>query len=369
VAKVGYHVESCSLKEGSAMSDGLSRRGFVGCGVAAALGLASELAGYSAPTDGTKKDDGKKPTGGTEKGIAIPWIRGTFQHVLNPPGMAQARKAGSKEQWYINDHCFLVDPSERIHWFGITNPYPKDGNLYGPGSHRHIGHAVAQHPFGPWEERADALALPEGTSENIASSFVVPTGEGFLMVYDHDTGFYFARSSDLNTWQNLTEIPALNLGVGTRDPCILQLEDGTYVLYAAAAARGHAGRGAVVLASSHDLIQWKQEEPALLTDMSVPEGALESPFVHRRGDDYYLFVNFSHRQYEETLVFQSKNPRRFDWRSPLCTLFAHAAELLTWRGRTYISHCGIEDRHWSDIGAPYGLWLAELRWAEQIMVE
>lgn len=278
--------------------------------------------------------------------------------------MGQARKTGSKEQWYINDHCFLVDPSERIHWFGITNPYPKDGNLYGSGSHRHIGHAVAEHPFGPWEEREHALALPEGTSESIGACFVLQAGEGFLMVYGYSTGFHFARSSDLNTWQNITEIPVLDLGQGTRDPCILQLEDGTYLLYAAA---GHAGRSAIALASSHDLIHWKQEAPALLTDIPGASGALESPFVHRRGDDYYLFANHSHRQYEETLVFQSKDPFRFDWRSPVCTVFAHAAELLTWRGKTYISHCGIEDRHWSDIGAPYGLWLAELQWAEQIM--
>ncbi len=47
------------------------------------------------------------------------------------------------------------------------------------------------------------------------------------------------------------------------------------------------------------------------------------------------------------------------------TLFAHAAELFDWRGQTYITHCGIEDRHWSDIGAPYGLWLATLDWAER----
>ena len=69
--------------------------------------------------------------------------------------------------------------------------------------------------------------------------------------------------------------------------------------------------------------------------MEIAWGALESPFVFRRGDEYYLFVNFSHRQYEETLVFNSRDPRRFDWTSPLCTLFAHAAELFDWRGQTY----------------------------------
>ena len=82
--------------------------------------------------------------------IDIPWIRASFQNVLEAPRKPEA-------QWYINDHCILVDPSDRIHWFGIINPYPVDGNLYGPGSHRHIGHAVAEHPFGPWTLRDHAF--------------------------------------------------------------------------------------------------------------------------------------------------------------------------------------------------------------------
>jgi hypothetical protein len=298
--------------------------------------------------------------------VALPYIKGAFQHILLPPGMANANQTSMHEQWYINDHCFVVDSSEHIHWFGITNPYPRDGNLYGPGSHRHIGHAVAEHPFGPWEEREDALTLPEGTTENIGACFVAPMDEQFLMAYGYNTGIHFAFSADLNRWDRTTTIPTLDLGQGTRDPCILRLEDGTHLLYATA---GHDGKSAVALAASDDLIHWRFDKPALLSDIAVPWGALESPFVHKRGDSYYLFVNYSHRQYEETLVFQSRNPREFDWAKPLCTLFAHAAELFSWRGRTFISHCGIEDRHWSDSGAHYGLWLAELQWAVPVSAE
>jgi len=43
----------------------------------------------------------------------IPWIPGSFQNVLEAPKEQEA-------QWYINDHCIIVDPSDRIHWFGIT---------------------------------------------------------------------------------------------------------------------------------------------------------------------------------------------------------------------------------------------------------
>ncbi len=49
----------------------------------------------------------------------------------------------------------------------------------------------------------------------------------------------------------------------------------------------------------------------------------------------------------------------------ITTLFSHAAELFDWWGQTYITHCGIEDRRLSDIGAPYGLWMATLDWAER----
>jgi hypothetical protein len=289
----------------------------------------------------------------------IPWISRAFRHVLAPPGMSD----DSSPQWYINDHCIFVDPTSRIHWFGITNPYPGDGNLYGPGSHRHIGHATAEDPYGPWTAREDVFTLPSETSENIGACFVVPFKTEYRMIYGYNTGFHFAHSPDLNEWQRLPEIEVLELGQGTRDPCVLRLDNGTYLLYGAA---GHLGRSAVVLASSRDLTDWEREPPALLSDVEIAWGALESPFVYRKGDEYYLFVNFSHRQYEETLVFNSTDPRRFDWTSPLCTIFAHAAEIFDWHGQTYITHCGIEDQHWSDIRAPYGLWLAELQWAKSI---
>lgn len=293
----------------------------------------------------------------------IPCIRGAFRHVLDPPGMRDARTRDPEVQWYVNDHCFFVDHDNAIHWFGITNPYPTEGSLYGPGSHRHIGHAVASCPFGPWQERDHAMALPEGTDQTIGACFVVRSGDGYLMLYcgSGRRGFHVAASDDLHSWTPVADAPAIDLGQGTRDPCVLRLDDGTYLLYAAA---GLDGVAVVAVADSRDRVHWTPRDPALASDVPGAWGPLESPFVHRRGDGYYLFVNHSHRQYEETLVFHSRDPYAFDWDAPLCTVFAHAAEVFTWGGRTYISHCGIEDRHWSDTGAPYGLWLAELDWLE-----
>jgi len=293
---------------------------------------------------------------------AIPYAKGMFRHVLHPPGQKAARKKNPRQQWYINDHCFYVAPDGKIHWFGITNPYPGGGNFYGPGTHRHIGHATAAKPFGPWKEHKHAIALPKGTSKCIGASFVVRHGDQYVMLYGYNTGFHIAVSKDLQNWKTLKK-PKVKLGLaGTRDPCIIRLDDGTYLLYGAAGQQGGAGVG---LASSKNCIDWKVEKPALISDVPGAWGPLESPFVLRRGGWYYLFINHSHHQYEETIVFASRDPRKFDWKKPLCTLFSHAAEIFEFNGKTYISHCGIEDQHWRDTGAPYGLYLAELGWLEQ----
>jgi hypothetical protein len=287
----------------------------------------------------------------------LPWIHSAFRHILHPPAPPDATA-----QWYINDHCFIVAPDNHIHWFGITNPYPDDVHqLYGAGSHRHIGHASAPHPFGPWTAHEHAFMLPPDTQECVGACFAVQHDGTYYLIYGYNTGFSMAVSPDMFHWEKLDR-PDINLGIGTRDPCVLGLENGTYLLYAAA---GHEGVGAVALAESSNLLNWTPQPAALVSDVPGVWGPLESPFVHKHEGTYYLFVNHSHRQYEETLVFSSDDPYHFDWNQPLCTLFSHAAEIFTWEGKTYISHCGIEDRHWGDTGAPYGLWLAELGWAKE----
>ncbi|MDD5705599.1 MAG: hypothetical protein PHR35_06715 [Kiritimatiellae bacterium] len=293
--------------------------------------------------------------------VEIPYIRGAFRHVLHPPGMRAAQAAGNPAQWYINDHCFLTHEG-KIHWYGIVNPYPNDRHFYAPGTHRHVGHASAADPFGPWTEHPHAFAYPAGTTDSVGACFVVEQKDEFIMLCGANIlgdGLNVATSRDLHAWSWDRSVAPIHPVHGTRDPCVIADPNGGYLLYVTG---GESGIGQIYLASGRDPRHWTWEEPALVTDETVGPGCLESPFVHERNGVYYLFVNFSHRQYEETIVFASGNPRHFDWRSPLCTLFTHAAEIFSWKGKDYISHCGIEDQHWRDTGAPYGLWLAELAW-------
>jgi hypothetical protein len=132
------------------------------------------------------------------------------------------------------------------------------------------------------------------------------------------------------------------LGRGTRDPCIFQLDPHRYVLYVAA---GNGDRGAVCAATRTGPLDWRAEGPALISDVPGDCGPLESPFVFEGQGQYTFFPNHSHHQYEETSVFASRDPLSFEWEQPLCTLFGHACEIFSWGGRTYVSHCGIKDRH------------------------
>lgn len=290
------------------------------------------------------------------KDIEWPLVKGRFRHVLYPPGHKAANMA--PEQWYVNDHCFYVADDKRIHFFGISNPFRKEDH-YGPGSHRHIAHATAWEPFGPWEVHDHALELPADTRDNIGAPYVIKQGQSYLMCFGYNKGFGIARSDNLFTWEIVVPQHSIKFGKATRDPCIIRLDDGQLLVYA---TDSHEGFSCVHTGVSSDGKNWQAQQPALMTDIPCSWGAIESPFVVRRHNVYYLFVNLSHHQYEETVVFASRDPRSFAWDKPLCTVFAHAAEIFCWKNKTYISHCGIEDQQWRAISAPNGLWLAELAW-------
>ena len=286
----------------------------------------------------------------------VPYVRGRFHHILDPPGKLADPE---KRAWYINDHCFYVDEKNQvIHWFGITNRIPAAGEtMYGPGSALFMGHATAPGPFGPWTEHPHIFTEPEQDG-HIGCPFVVPSENGYLMLYPNNRvdrrRLFLATSTDLFSWQRIEGFGPVGEG-NMRDPCLLKLGDGNYLLYSADFP--YQGKACVRLHKSSDLLNYEALEPALLGNESIArEAYIESPFVFRHKSMYYLLANFSHHQYCETVVYASKDPHSFDWERPLSTFFTHAPEIFEWQGKYYISHCGLEDQHWDRAG----LYLAEL---------
>ncbi len=312
--------------------------------------------------------------------LEVPVIDGEFQLVYKPDPEYPQR-------WGINDHCLFRDPQGRIHFFGIVRPFPKAGEavelvqrelqavdrpfmetlrrikgryLYGGiRAYGYIGHAVADNILGPWQRCEPALdSRPEG--RRYGSPFVVSHKGRFWMILPSATGL--AVSNDLDHWrEHPAETSWKALGQGHRDPCILRLEDGTFLQYYAASDPRGGKWQSVGLAKSRDLLKWERLDPCYVRHVanSPPWSVLESPFVFRHKGLYYLFVCFAHQRYYETLVVASDTPYRFLPENTITTLFTHAAELIEIDGRTYISSCGIED---PQILNRSGLWIAGLRW-------
>ncbi|MEX0321884.1 MAG: hypothetical protein AB3N63_06970 [Puniceicoccaceae bacterium] len=275
---------------------------------------------------------------------------------MDPPGKLFDQK---KRPWYVNDHCFFVDKKNQvIHWYGITNPIPPNGeSMYGPGSSLYMGHATATSPYGPWTEHPHIFAEPEENG-HIGCPFVVPYEDGYLMLYPNNRvdkkRLFVATSKDLFYWEKLEGFGPVGEG-NLRDPCFVRLDDGSYLLYAADWSYEKIPH--VRLFKTKDLLNYEALEPALLGPEPVTKlSYIESPFVLRHNGIYFLFANFSHHQYCETVLYTSQDPHKFDWNKPLNTIFTHAPEVFEWHGRYYISHCGLEDQHWTRPG----LYLAEL---------
>ena len=155
-----------------------------------------------------------------------------------------------------------------------------------------------------------------------------------------------------------------------RDHFILQKDDGEYIMYVSGIKDR---RGCISTAVSQDLLKWQFCGYALTASSDSPLepawGAMESPFVIKKDDYYYLFVTYtdcSDSTYNDTLVFASKDPLDFGCYMgnenpavPITHLYAHAPEILTENGKYFISTCG-----WKNKPNPHPgcISIAELKW-------
>ncbi|GGK46187.1 MULTISPECIES: family 43 glycosylhydrolase [Flavobacteriaceae] len=286
----------------------------------------------------------------------IPFTKGQAQYVLN------AEPIDSIGEWYINDHTFIEDLKGNLHFFGINNPFLKDGS-YNYSYHPHISHAVMSAPEKEFEHVGMAISEYKNGNGFVGAPYVVKNKEGkYLMFFQAKFGKErfqeLAVSDDLYNWKR-THAPILASHDNMRDPCFFQDDNGKDYLYIVTPRM--EGSSISVIETENFEAFGKPKEVIHIPD-GVSWSGLESPYVVKRNGLYYLFVSYAHRHYDETLVIVSDRFDSFKLENTITTLHSHAPEIVTYKGKTYISTCGIEGHQMLD---NHGLYWYELQWLKQ----
>ena len=281
-------------------------------------------------------------------------IAGEFKRIYNP-------SIGEEKSWYINDHCFIQDKKGLWHLFGITHEDPARA-----WDEDNFAHATCENltQF-PWEKQPFALSTVEDPwgEVHLWAPHVIYNNGTYYMFYcagDKDGSKYklhLATSKDLWTWERHKENPIIVDGFHARDPYILKLGK-KWIMYYTATSDPEGGNHVVAYQTSKDLIHWKDRKIAF-TDPSIGKGGgpTESPYVVKRGDNYYLFIG-PRGGYAGTDVFLSDNPYHWDIENKVGHFEAHAAEVVRDKdGKWYASHCG-----WGK----GGVYLAPLYWNDGV---
>jgi hypothetical protein len=148
-----------------------------------------------------------------------------------------------------------------------------------------------------------------------------------------------ATSEDLFTWTRHPGNPLFQDGFDARDPYVEKI-GGQFVMYYTANERPDGGHHLVAYRTSKDLLHWSDRKVAY-TDPAIGTfgGPTESPFVVRRGADWYLFICCT-GSYTGTKVIHSDDPLNFDASNIVGHIDAHASEVIRDKGRDWISAAG-----------------------------
>jgi beta-fructofuranosidase len=135
-------------------------------------------------------------------------------------------------------------------------------------------------------------------------------------------------------------------------------------------------RSCISIFESWDLINWDFKGYALTSGDDAPInpawGAMESPYIVRIDDEYYLFVTYTdccQENYHNTLVFMSKDPTNFGVYNggnggaiPITQIFAHAPEIIKVGDEYFITTCGWND--YKDVPNKGAVSIAPLKWKD-----
>ena len=226
---------------------------------------------------------------------------------------------------YFNDHTLIYNPDDEFwHVFGIIHPQTEFIHL--------TSEALTS---GDWT-RHDNFNLGDGTE--IWAPHIVQDDDGRYHMFYTRIGnpreIGHSVSTDLINWTH-TEEPILDLTTPSgadaknKDPMILRDGD-RWIMYYSRVKERVDGEDYWVLGTSvsTDLITWTDHEIAFDEDRPADPG-VESPFVVRRGDLYYLFLSARPWPSGGVDVFVSEDPLQWQAGEPDHRIFPwHAAEVV-----------------------------------------
>lgn len=286
--------------------------------------------------------------------MKIPHISSEWEELFRP------QKTGN----YINDHCIIKDNEGKYHLFGITS------FLGGATNERYFAHGVGDSLTKPLDEVEKAI--DRGT---LAWAPCVIEDKGDYYMFYGPSPTSLAVSFDMYEWYNypvkLNNEPPM---AAHRDHFILKLAENKFLMYIVGTRQR---RGCVSLFTSENLLEWDFSGYALTSGPCAPLspawGAMESPFVVKMDDYYYLFLTYtdcSRESYHNTLVFASRDPYSFgeyngekDGSIPVAKLFAHAPEVICDGEQWYITTCGWNG--YEEIPHPGAVSIARLEWIDK----
>jgi hypothetical protein len=232
------------------------------------------------------------------------------------------RKVGefSREGEYMKDY-YVFREGDTYHLFYNVGKASATQEWTEPGNEKAFGHATSK-DLKKWEHHPRILEAVPGTWEGevVSAPSVIKRDGTYYLFY---TGFDdrvrgkqsigFATSKDLFHWERHAGNPVYEAPPWTaRNPSgWLDCRDAHVIAYGKefllfTMVTTAEGKGAIAVASSPDLVKWKDLGPAVVT-FTTPE----SPRVFEHDGLYYMFASSAHGKE----LFKTANPKTGPWES------------------------------------------------------
>ncbi len=281
--------------------------------------------------------------------VFVPRIAGPWRPLFRPC------KSGD----YINDHTIYRSHDGKWHLLGIT--------AFGEGDYSrefYFAHGVSD-TFPPPPGKMMAELDPVADHGRLAwAPHVIREDRYYLWYSPHRC--YISDSRDGRRWESRDELSFLPHNPQFRDPMVLKVADGQWLMYCTARDGYYSS---VDIYQSFDLRRWQYIRSALSmgygAELAGAQASTESPFVLKHRNRYYLSFTYNNgsffwnplllslkiwpgkESYNTTMIFTSANPYSFGSyhgrKRPsalTAVIQAHAPEYVFHNGRWYITTAG-----------------------------